>query len=120
MEPVLSCQFSVLSTQYPAADTLLRSVYSCRAVRYSTISPIRWRVGRTENTVGATTKAKKMIPPSQTTSESSMKKRRTDIGRPLSTACNEKRKRTCLNRHRNAFYDFAEYLLGLFGLFQSR
>src|SRR5258706_11809924 len=48
-----------------------------------TISPARWRVGSSpgENTVGATTKAKRIKPPSQTTIASSIRKRRNTIGR---------------------------------------
>src|SRR5882672_4796342 len=53
-----------------------------------TISPARCRVGSSpgENTVGATTKAKKISPPSHTTSASSIRKRRNAIGRDYRTA----------------------------------
>ena len=40
-----------------------------------------WRVGRSpgEKAVGASTKARKMMPPSQTTSDNSMRNRRNDM-----------------------------------------
>jgi hypothetical protein len=41
--------------------------------------PARWVVGKTEKAVGASTKAKKISPPIQHTSDSSMRKRRKDI-----------------------------------------
>src|SRR5271157_6354630 len=45
-----------------------------------TTLPASWRVGRTEKTVGASTKAKKMSPPIHTTSDSSIKYLTKDIG----------------------------------------
>src|ERR1022692_2068941 len=44
-----------------------------------TTLPARWDVGKTENAVGARTKAKKRRPPIHTTSDSNMRKRRKDI-----------------------------------------
>jgi hypothetical protein len=46
-----------------------------------TIEPAIWRVGRSpgEKAVGASTNARKIRPPSQTTNESSMRKRRNDM-----------------------------------------
>src|SRR5581483_2210225 len=53
----------------------------CSLVRAElTTDPARCRVGRTEKTVGASTKAKKMSPPSQTISDSIIMKRRNDMG----------------------------------------
>src|SRR5580658_8124456 len=45
------------------------------------IDPAMWRVGRTpgEKTVGASTKARKITPPSQTTSDNTMRNRRNDM-----------------------------------------
>ena len=46
------------------------------------MDPARWRVGRSpgEKTVGASTNAKKISPPSQTTSDNSIRNRRNDMG----------------------------------------
>ncbi len=43
-----------------------------------TTDPAKWREGNTEKTVGASTE-KKMIPPSQTTSDNSIRKRNQDM-----------------------------------------
>ena len=48
-----------------------------------TTLPARCVVGKTVNAVGARTNAKKMSPPIQTTSDSSMRKRRKDMTKEL-------------------------------------
>src|SRR5258705_1437086 len=75
-----------------------------------TISPARCRVGSSpgENTVGATTNAKKINPPSQTTSARSIRKRRNAIRRDyraiLATAYPQAEPALSLTRNRNRIY----------------
>src|ERR1700674_2023191 len=54
-----------------------------RSSERPTIDPAIWRDGRSpgEKTVGASTNAKKINPPSQTTSDKSMRKRRNDMSK---------------------------------------
>ena len=76
-----------------------------------TTLPARCVLGKTENAVGARTKAKKIRPPIQATSDSSIRKRRKDMQQIIVTSS--------LNRwshgHRDALHDFANHFVGLLG-----
>src|SRR5690348_4552003 len=77
-----------------------------------TTDPARCRVGRTVNTVGASTAPKKMIPPIHTISDNNMRNFRMDIGFHY---CN-----MSLDRHCHALHDLAQDCFRLFGFLQSR
>ncbi len=76
-----------------------------------TTFPARCVFGKTENAVGARTKAKKINPPIQATSDSSIRKRRKDM-QQIIVATSRKR---WSHGHCDALYNFADHFVGLLG-----
>jgi hypothetical protein len=81
-------------------------------------------VGKTENAVGASTKAKKISPPIQQTSDSSMRNRRKDIAENymlrIQTGNWQATTENCLHRHRHILHNLFHHLIGLLGFLQRR